>query len=44
MRLAHKAHPSPGWDLPGSKSVSGAGDPSCSGDDQVTWEQLGEFN
>lgn len=36
-RLTHKADPSPGWDLPGAKSLSGAGDPNCCGDDQVIW-------
>lgn len=43
-RLTHKADPSPGWDLPGTKSLSGAGDPNCCGDDQAIWGRLGAFN
>lgn len=44
LRLAHKADPSPGWDLRGAKSLSGAGDTIFYSDDQVSWGRLGEFN
>lgn len=44
LRLAHKADPSPGWDLRAAKPLSGAGDTVFCNDGQVSSGRRGEFN